>query len=150
MTSDPFDTARSNFLGLGDLAGRAVLVYPTKLEENIPSTRPGQNKTYSRIVADVIVLDGDVDEEAGVDEIPMTVSDMFISGSVLVPQLRGNLKTKRPVLGVVNKQKSSVKGNNDAVVLNADAITDDHRKLARKAWEAYQSRQEDPFSTASA
>jgi|SRR5215207_1074110 len=145
---DPFATARSNFIGLGDLEGRAVLVYPTGLETDIPSTRD-TSKTYDAIIADVIVLDGDEDEELGLDEIPGTIEDMRISGAVLVPQLRGALKKSRPVLGVVDKQKSRTKGNNDAVVLKgeADVVTDEIRALARKAWDVYQASQASPFDT---
>jgi hypothetical protein len=145
---DPFNTARSNFIGLGDLSGRAVLVYPLELQTGIVSTRDA-SKTYDRIVADVIVLDGGLDEETGIEEVPTTVEAMYISGAVLVPQLRGALRNKRPVLGVVDKQKSRTKGNQDAVVLSGD-VTEEQRQLARKAWQDYQAAQVDPFATADA
>lgn len=148
MSTDPFATARSTFVGLGDLDGRAVLVVPTQLETGIPSTRPGQSKTYDRIIADVIVLDGGPDEELGLDELPYTFEEMFISGSVVVPQLRGAVKHHKPVLGVVTKQKSQIKGNNDAVSLSGENLTEAQKDLARKAWPIYQKSQEDPFASA--
>lgn len=145
---DPFTTARSEFAGLGDFAGRAVLVVPTELQTGIPSTRPGAaNKTYDRVIADVIVLDGGSDEDLGIDELPATFEQMFISGSVVVPQLRGAVKSRKPVLGVVAKQKSQIKGNNDAVVLKGDEVSEDQKALARRAWTEYQKAQEDPFTT---
>lgn len=144
---DPFVTARSTFVGLGDLEGRAVLVVPTDIQTGIPSTRQGA-PDYDRIIADVIVLDGDPDDEIGLDEVPTTVEGMFISGSVVVPQLRPSLKSHRPVLGVVEKQKARTKGNNDAVRLGDD-ISEAQRVLARQAWKVYKESQEDPFATAS-
>jgi hypothetical protein len=147
VTEDPFDTARTNFAGLGDFEGRAVLVLPTELQKDIPSNRAGGG-TYERVVADVIVLDGDLDDELGIDELPAIFDGMFISGSVVVPQLRGSLKNRKPKLGVVVKQPARTKGNNPAILLDGDAITEDQKKLARKAWEAYQARLDDAFQTA--
>jgi hypothetical protein len=145
---DPFSTARSTFVGLGDLEGRAVLVVPKELQTGIPSNRPGSSGTYDRVIADVIVLDGEPDDELGLTEFPETIEEVFISGSVVVPQLRPSVKSHRPVIGIVTKQKSRVKGNNDAVALDGD-VTDAQKALARKAYAAYQEAQEDPFGTAS-
>jgi hypothetical protein len=146
--TDPFATARSTFVRLGDLEDRAVLIVPTAIQTGIQSTRKG-GEDYDRIVADVIVLDGDPDENLGLDEIPTTIEGMFITGAVAVPQLRPSLKSHRPVLGVVTKQASRTKGNNDAVALVGDSVTEDQRALARTAWDAYKASQEDPFATAS-
>src|SRR6478609_6351654 len=93
IAPDPFATASSEFRGLGDFEGRAVLVVPTELQTGIPSTRPGAvNKTYDRVVADVIVLDGEPDEDLDLDTLPQTFEGMFISGAVVVPQLRSSVK----------------------------------------------------------
>jgi hypothetical protein len=62
--TDPFATARSTFVRLGDLEDRAVLIVPTAIQTGIQSTRKG-GEDYDRIVADVIVLDGDPDDNLG-------------------------------------------------------------------------------------
>ena len=146
--TDPFDTASLDFIGLKNLEGRLVLVVPKELQRDIPSTRPGSGRnTYDRIVADVIVLDGEPSDELGIDEIPFTFENMFISGSQVVPQLRNNVKKRRPKLGVVVLQKAQIKGNNPAVALDGEDVTDDQRLLARVAYQDYQAEQEDPFDS---
>lgn len=145
---DPFDTATSEFVGLKDLAGRLVLVIPKELQRGIPSTRPGAGKkTYDRVVADVIVLDGPADPDKGIDEIPYTFEDMFVSGSAVVPQLRSAVKKRRPKLGVVVLQKPQVKGNNPAPILEGEDVTEEQKALARAAYATWQAEQEDPFDT---
>jgi hypothetical protein len=145
--SDPFATAKTEFTGLGDYEGRTVIIVPQELQKNIPSTRPNaQRPTYDRVVGDVIVVDGKPDDDLGLETIPTTIEGMYISGASVVPQLRGFVKSHKPVLGVVVK-KVITKGNNPAVLLDGDAVTDAARKAAAAAFAAYQEEQEDPFGS---
>jgi len=149
MSDDPFATAPTTFAGLGDLEGRTVVIVPLRLESGIPSNRPNGG-TYERVIADVIVLDGEPDEELGIDELPATIEEMFISGSVVVPQVKTKVKSHQPIIGVVVKTPSKTKGNAPAVMLDGKAsVTDEARALARKAYDAYLKSQEDPFADAS-
>src|SRR5258707_8195922 len=109
MTS-PFSTAAganpfavavappSTFPKMAGLNGLLLLVKPVKLEENLINTRfskPGQApQTYDRLTADVETVDA---VPAGFDV--NVFPSMYISGSRLITQLRGNLATGQPVLG---------------------------------------------------
>ncbi len=109
MTS-PFSTAAGNnpfavavappstFPKMAGLNGLLLLVKPIKLEENLINTRfskPGQApQTYDRLTADVETIDA---VPAGFDS--NVFPSMYISGTRLITQLRGNLATGQPVLG---------------------------------------------------
>lgn len=115
MTS-PFSTAQgenpfavavaplSVFPKMVQLNGLLLLIKPVKLEENLLNTRfskPGQPpQTYDRLTADVETIDY---TPAGFDS--NVFPSMYISGSRLITQLRGNLATGKPVLGRLSLYK---------------------------------------------
>jgi hypothetical protein len=142
MTDDPFDDARPGFVRLEDLKGRLLCVYPQSSSER-DSNLPGQQgKKYEQILADVIVLDGDVTEQ--VEEVPTILDGIAFSGSAIVPQLKSKLGKNRGVLGRLATRKSQTKGFGDAWVL--DAPTDADKTLARPHAIAYQEKHADPFA----
>jgi hypothetical protein len=139
---DPFSDARSGFVKLEDLMGRLILVIPQGIEERpsrLPTARQGD--MYESITADVIVLDGPITEL--IEEVPMTVEGTFISGSVIVAQLKPKVKTQGMVLGRLGQQPSQTKSFGPAWVLQPP--TDADKVLARPAAKAYQE-QNDPFA----
>jgi hypothetical protein len=141
MGTDPFSDARSGFVKLEDMLGRLLLIIPQSIEERA-STLPGsQGKTYESITADVIILDGPVTEL--IEEIPATIEGTFISGSVIVGQLKPKVKTHGMVLGRLGQQKARTKGFGDAWVLNPP--TDADKAVARPAAAAYLEAT-DPFA----
>lgn len=144
MTDDPFDGARTGFVRLEDLKDRLVLVFPQSVEER-DSTLPGAaGKKYESVTADVIVLDGDVTEL--IEEVPLTLEGIFISGAAIVPQVKPKIGKGRGVLGRLSTQAARTKGFGDAWVL--EAPTDADKALARPYAVAYQEKNLDPFAAA--
>jgi len=142
--TDPFSDARSGFVKLEDMLGRLVLVAPKSVEQR-QSTLPGANgKTYDSIVADVVVLDGEPNEV--IEEVPLTVEGAFISGAVIVNQLRAKVKTQGLVLGRLGQQPSRTKSFGPAWVLNPPTDTD--KNIARGPAQQYLASQSSPFSAA--
>lgn len=93
--ADPFNDPQSEFITAKDFVGRLLLVTPTGVETGIVSTMPGaEGKTYDRVIADVVVLDGAVTDKF--DTIPCRIEAQLLSGAALVPQL-----TKRTSAGPV-------------------------------------------------
>lgn len=147
MSNDPFDEARSAFVKLDDLLGRAVIVYPSESRE-VPSTLPNQNgKNYTKVIGDTIVLDGPVTD--AIPSVPFTIEAMHWSGAAVTNQLLPKIKTGRAVLGIVKQTPSQTKGFGPAWILDNEDLTDEHRTTARAAHEEYQKRFKDPFDTAS-
>lgn len=142
MTTDPFSDARSGFVKLDDLLGRLLLIVPKSVETR-PSRMPGApaGATYESITADVIVLDGPVTEL--VEEVPMTIEGTFISGGVIVPQLKPKIASQGMVLGRLGQQPSQTKQFGPAWVLQPP--TDADKVLARPAANTYLAAN-DPFS----
>lgn len=147
--TDPFSEARSSFVTLEDCfrdsdgavlpvgspKGRLILVEPLSIEKR-QSNLPNQtDKMYDSITANVVILDGPVTEK--IEAIPFKVDGMFLSGSVIVNQLKPKLPDKRPAqkyaLGRVGKQPSQTKGFGGAWVLNGNGytVTEADKKLAR-------------------
>lgn len=146
---DPFSEASSSFITLDDCnvdangntpavgvtAGRLLLIEPLSIETR-PSNLPGQtDKTYESITANVVILDGPVTEK--IDAIPLKVDGMFVSGTVIVNQLKPKLPEKKPaqkyMLGRLGKQPSQTKGFGGAWVLNGNGytVTESDKQLAR-------------------
>lgn len=140
--TDPFSDARSGFVKLDDLLGRLLLVIPQSIETR-PSRMAGAapGATYESITADVIVLDGDITEL--VEEVPMTIEGTYISGGVIVPQLKPKIASKGMVLGRLGQQPSQTPKFGPAWVLQPP--TDKDKVLARPAAKAYQEAN-DPFA----
>jgi hypothetical protein len=149
MSTDPFTDARSSFTKLDDLIDRTVLVAPQEIQTLKSTLRGQEGKEYDAITADVIVLDGEPDDEIGIETVPTTIEGMRISGSVVVNQLRPKVKSHGLVLGRVSKQKAQTKGFNDAYVLDSKSIDKDDpvRKVARTEGQKYlDARETSPFS----
>lgn len=139
--TDPFTDARTGFVKLEDLLGRLLLVVPQSIEER-QSTLPGSvGKVYDSITADVIVLDGPATDL--IEQVPATLENVYLSGSVIVAQLRSKVKTKGMVLGRLGQQKARTKGFGDAWVLDAPSESD--KAPARVAAAAYLA-ESDPFA----
>ena len=153
--TDPFSSARSAFTTLDDLMGRLILVRPKELRTEV-STLPNANgKTYEKVIADVIVLDGDPDDK--IETIPMTLEDQHISGVAIVGQLKPAAKKKIDrggiVLGRLGKVPSKTKGFGPAWILNDPE--DEDKELARPEAMAYieankANEEPDPFASADA
>jgi len=125
--TDPFSDARSGFITAEDFQGRLLLVAVTGFEANRESTmNPG--KTFDTIIADVTVLDGPITEMF--DHIPMKIEGQYLSGSGLVPQLKGKVGKVHPsnqILGRMTQRPARVTGFKPANVLaeptDADKVT---------------------------
>lgn len=138
--TDPFADASAAFVKPEHLVDRLLLVIPQSVESR-PSTLPGsQGKMYESVTTDVIILDGEVTDL--IDEVPMTVENIFFSGQVVVGQLKPKVKDHTMVLGRLGKQPSKTKGFGDAWVLNPP--TEDDKKVARPAANDYLASR-DPF-----
>lgn len=145
--SDPFDDARSAFVKLDDLLGRLVLVVPLEVRTE-PSTLPGsQGKTFEKVIADTVVLDGPVTDL--IEAVPSTLDELHWSGQVVVGQLKPKVRiTNGMVLGRLAKQPSKTKGFGPAWVL--ESPTDADKVIARPAAKAYLDAhaEPDPFGEA--
>jgi len=86
------------------LNGILLLIRPVKLEENLINTRfmkPGQApQMYDRLTADVETIDH---IPAGFDT--NVFPSMYISGTRIITQVRGNLATGQPMLGRLSLYK---------------------------------------------
>jgi len=110
-----FVAARSAFMKLDNVLGRLLLVEPISRGER-ESTMPGQSgKIYAYIESDVVVLDGDINEDF--EELPSVLDNFQISGQAIVGQLEGALKKGRKVLGRLGQKPSATKGFGKAWVL---------------------------------
>ena len=106
MTTDLFDEPTTTFLTLEHLVGRAVAILVHSKSEQ-PSRNPtAAKKTYTRCVADVFVLDGEVTEL--VPEVPFLVRDMFISGAGMTPRIASKAGTGKWTAGRIDEKPSSV------------------------------------------
>ena len=145
---DPFDRARKNFIGLKDLEDRHVIVNALSMEKR-QSNLSETPKMIDTINADVIVLDGDPDEEAGIEEVPTVIQDMVIFSASAVPQLRSKVGKDRPTIGQVIRRKAQNKNHNDTFLLDGEA--EGLEKLtapggvARKEWAKYLKSRPSPF-----
>ncbi len=144
-TNDPFSDARAGFVKLDDLLGRLLLVIPLTIEDR-DSTQPGSaGKTYESITADVIVCDGEVTDM--IEEVPTTLEGIFISGGVIVPQLKPKLpragKGSGMVLGRLAQQPSQRFAKGSPAWVLAEP-TDADKVIARPLANAYLS-ENDPF-----
>jgi hypothetical protein len=92
--TDPFSSAREAFVKMDDVEGRLLLITVTddgERESTLPKAKDGD--TYTYVVADVAVLDGDPSEM--LDEIPMVLEDFQFSGEAVTGQLLPALKKLR-------------------------------------------------------
>lgn len=144
---DPFEDARAGFVKIDDLLGRLVLVYPVSAEERQSTIRGQENKTYLSFTCDVIVLDGKTSDM--IEEVPVTLTGVFLAGQVLEGQLKPSLRkppNRRFVLGRMNRVPASRKGMQDRWQL--EPPTDDDKDLARDPANEYLAKNTDPFAAA--
>lgn len=141
--SDNFDDVTTEYLNPEKLVGRAVaILVKSKSEQPSKNPKPGA-ETYTRCVADVIVLDGETTEL--IPELPYTVRDMFISGAGMTPKLKHLAGTGRWTAGRIDERPSR---NNPRLMvqgLQPFGPDDTARALANAAIEAY--KPEDTFSS---
>lgn len=143
--SDPFNDPQSNFITAADFVGRLCVIKPTGVEHDIPSTQT-EGKTYNRVIADVHVLDGPVDDKF--DTVPCVLQGQYLSGAGLVPQLTrpigdGKFKPGGLTVGRFTTRKGKYK--QPAVVLEPCPAGTPDRVKATKYWEEY-SATLDPFA----
>ena len=152
--TDPFSDAREAFVKMDDVEGRLLLITVTddgERESNLPQSKAGD--TYTYIIADVAVLDGDVSEM--IDEVPTLLEDFQLTGDAVTGQLLPALKKMRAgkgtgmVLGRLGTKPNKFKTKTWII----QAPTDQDKVLARKWIEAEKARQaaaqpSDPFAAA--
>lgn len=112
-----FDKASSTFekLASDENLGRLVLATFADFHSQV-DTAFGKADAVS---ADVVILDG--------EDAPRDLGRIKIFQKVIVGQLNGK---RRPVLGILVKKPSTQKGMSPAWVLDSDAVTEDHVKVA--------------------
>lgn len=119
--SDLFDDASSEYVKIGDIDGRNVVMFPDKIADG-----KGDNGPYQYLVADVIVLDGPVTEK--ITSVPCEIPAMHFSSDLI--RSNGERKLKqgdgRPFAGRINSQKGKF-GNK---AYGIQALDDDKRALA--------------------
>lgn len=154
--TDPFSTAREAFVKMDHVEGRLLLITVTDTGER-ESTLPGakQGDTYTYVVTDTVVLDGEIDEM--IDELPMELDDFQFSGEAITGQLLPVLKKVQQGKGtgmVLNRL--GTKGNKwktKTWVLTEP--TEDDKQIAReylaeKAKREAETKITDPFAAAAA
>jgi hypothetical protein len=145
---DPFADATSEFIGIKSYVGRTLVVIPHRLETGIKSTL-SEGKVYDAVWSDVIIVDGDPDEDLEIDEVPTVKEEMRVAGASIVPQLRPHLRTHKPVIGVLIDRPASNKNWQPSVALDSEKVTEAARKVARQAYADYQeahANDKDPFA----
>jgi hypothetical protein len=147
--ADDFDDPQTEFVTPEDIDGRTVLVYPKTVIDNLPSTIPGNTGTYSRVTADVVVVDGDVTEK--IPTVPFIARDMFLSGDAIVSRVRQNVGTDKPVLGRIDSRPSTANRKINVYGIVKVAKDDPAREAAVKARDMYRDAQaasvgDDPFA----
>jgi hypothetical protein len=152
--TDPFSTAREAFVKMDDVEGRLLLITVTDCGER-ESTLKGakEGETYTYIVTDTVVLDGDVTEM--IEEVPTLLEDFQFSGQAVTGQLLPALKKRNMgkgtgmVLGRLGTKPNSWKTKTWVI----QAPTDADAVVARK-WLAEEEKRQasakpvDPFAAA--
>jgi hypothetical protein len=151
---DDFDDPQTEFLSVDDLDGRAVLVYPKSVQDNLPSNRAG-GKPYSMVIADVVVLDGPVADR--IPTVPFIARDMHISNAPIVPRIRQNVGVDKPIIGRIDSRPSSQNAKLPVYGLAKLDPADPVREVAVKARDMYRAERAanvgtdptDPFASPS-
>jgi hypothetical protein len=92
--TDPFSEAREAFVKMDDVEGRLLLITVSddgERESTLKGAKEGE--TYTYVVTDTVVLDGDVTDM--IDEVPTLLEDFQFSGQAVTGQLLPILKRKR-------------------------------------------------------
>lgn len=154
--TDPFSTAREAFVKMDDVEGRLLLITVQdsgERESTLPKAKEGD--TYTYIVTDSVVLDGELTEM--IDEIPMELEGFQFSGEAITGQLLPALKKVQNGTGnglVLNRL--GTKGNKwKTKTWILTEPTDEDKALAREYLTTVEARKKattpsDPFAQAAA
>lgn len=154
--TDPFSEAREAFVKMDDVEGRLLLITVSddgERESTLKGAKEGE--TYTYVVTDTVVLDGDVTDM--IDEVPTVLEDFQFSGQAVTGQLLPALKKMRAgksngmVLGRLGTKPNAWKTKTWVI----QAPTDADKVVARKWLEAEKERAAaatpaDPFAAAAA
>lgn len=144
--TDQFSDPQTEFVNAKNFVGRLALITPIATQEGVASTMKGQEgKTYDRVIADVVLLDGTPDERFG-PGIPAVIEGQFLSGAALVPMLtrrtQSGLAPGKMTLGRFALRKGNFP--QPAVVL--DVATEADKVVARQYLASLAAQ--DPFASA--
>lgn len=134
VDDDEFATPVREFLGIEDLDGRLVIVFPESIG-TLVSLKSG--KEYDRIIADVVIVDGPVTSK--IPSLPHLAAGMHLSATGVVSATRAYVGKGKPVLGRVDSRPSSFNKNVPAYGI-ADP-TDQDKRTARPALAQYRAGQ---------
>jgi hypothetical protein len=84
--------------------GRAVILFAN--ERRTMKSKTDAGGTYEAVFADVIVLDGKLDPDNGIDAIPAVIENMMFRGQI-VGATRSKVGKLKPTLGRINSRPSS-------------------------------------------
>lgn len=88
-----------------DIDGRAVVLFANEIRKMPGKTDPG--KTYDAVFADVIVLDGNLNDEAGIESVPCVIENMMLTSGPIVGNLRNRVgRLDKPLIGRINSRRS--------------------------------------------
>lgn len=99
---DEFATPVREWLGIEDLDGRLVIVFPEKSTTKVSRTN-GQE--YEVVIGDVVIVDGPVTDK--IPALPHLAPAMHLSSSGVVAGLRANVGKGKPVLGRIDSRPST-------------------------------------------
>lgn len=119
-----------------DCRNRLIIVRPTSIERDVPSTsKPGQ--TYTKVVANIIVIDGGPIQFGGnpekidgkahdqVAQVPLTMTDVWLSGRIAG-------QVERFVGGQVLGRVKATQASNNVISITLDPASDADNALARQ------------------
>ena len=133
-TGDEFATPSSGFVDIHELKDRLCIFVPLRAEAG---TSKQDGKDYTRIVADVIVLDGEPTDL--MPSIPHLVPEFFVSSKMMVGQLRRLVGKGKPMLGRVNGKPSTF--NKQVLAYAIGDPEDADKATAYAAWAKYRAGQ---------
>lgn len=154
--TDPFSSAREAFIKMDDVEGRLLLITVQdsgERESNLPGAKAGD--TYTYIVTDTVVLDGEITEM--VDEVPMELEGFQFSGEAITGQLLPALKKVQngTGTGMVLNRLGTKPNRYKTKTWVLQEPTEEDKELARKYLADVEARKaatkpKDPFAAAAA
>jgi hypothetical protein len=130
--TDEFDTPQMEFVTIHDLKDRLSVINAKRVE-----TGKGKqdNEPYEFIVADVVIIDGDVTDL--IDRLPFVAVNMHITAKALVGQLKDRVGKNKPFLCRIDAAPSSFNRQVMAYGVRKHEITDADKAAALPAWRKY-------------
>jgi len=132
--SDEFATPGTGFVDIHELKDRLCIFVPLRAEIG---TSKQDGKDYTRIVTDVIVLDGEPTDL--MPSIPHLVPEFFVSSKLMVGQLRRLVGKGKPMLGRINGKPSSF--NKQVLAYGIGDPEESDKAAAMPAWAKYRAGQ---------